>query len=229
MRTLTVGSLPYLLAQVTGHQHPDDTIPTLAGIRLEADATHLYAIATDRYTIAVARTALGKDSRGSEGFAGFLSTTDVKTLGAMSRATRTRAAVLTPLPEALAVRFGEHTINLPRHQGECDRFPAWRTLVRPALEGEPNLVAEVGLSPGLLARWTAHLPACDRYTPLVVWATAPDKPVVLARGADFLGVQMPVKLDHDQTGRARVREQWTTALNPAAATAAEPSTMRAAA
>lgn len=219
MRTLTVADLPHLLAQVADHRYRDPySLPTLAGVRLEADTTHLYAVATDRFTLAVARTPLGTDSHDSAGFAAFLTATDLTTLTALAKATRTRTATLTEQPDTLTVRLDQHRLDLPAHHQERDTFPQWRPLLRPALRGEPALAEEIGLAPWLLARWTAHLPARDRYTPLLVWGTGPGEPLVLARGEDFLGLQMPVTLEDRDNSRARVREQWEPVLALAPAT-----------
>jgi hypothetical protein len=215
MRTLTVPNLPYLLAQVADHQHHDVTLPYLAGIALEADTTHLYAIASDRFTLAAARTPLDpQHSADSTGFIAFLTSTDVKTVSALARATRTRTATLTQRTNTLAVRFGDHRLNLPHHPDLIGKLPQWRTLLHTALTSEPDLGVEIGLSPRLLARWSRNLHPADQNTPLIAWTKGPGEPLLIARGPDFLGAQMPVRLASPDTARADVRRDWLPALTP---------------
>ncbi|GHE28812.1 hypothetical protein GCM10018781_80880 [Kitasatospora indigofera] len=225
--SLTLTDLPTLVGQLTPHISPDETLPVLHGIYLEATGTHLFACATDRYTFALTR----REAPDSAPWKAVLTRADLLALRALFPARR-RAADLTLTFEPPA---GEHDPDGHLTIGDADRalrlsanaplaglFPKWRPLFAAALAAEPQLTDEAHLNAAYLARW-AKAPA-ERYEPLTVWSAGPEKPLLIAAGHGFLGLQMPVKADTrpgrtatDRRDRAALRTTWTDALNTPAA------------
>lgn len=72
----------------------------------------------------------------------------------------------------------------------------------------------------MLSRW-AHAPV-DRYDPLTIWSAGTGKPLLVAAGHAFLGLQMPVRRDEkpgapaaDRRDRTALRTTWTDTLTTA--------------
>jgi hypothetical protein len=207
-----------MLRRVTPHTSTDTTVPMLCGIHLEMDGPTLYAVASDRYTFAISRhraTILGTTP---ERWTAFLTSVDLRTLATLRPAWTGQATVLTFHDDGrLSVHLGEQTVTLPDRSDLHTKFPHWRPIVRDALTAEPHLVDDLHMSPLLLARWSKGLPTWEQREPLTIWTAGPNKPVVLARGAHFLGIQMPIRVtpneDYDENGsstpsRADVRHVW---------------------
>ncbi|WP_037573551.1 beta clamp domain-containing protein [Phaeacidiphilus oryzae] len=223
---LPIHDLNALLAQVAPHMYTDayDLLPPLNGVLLETDASHLYAVATDRYSFAIARTRPARE-RGAipaaQRWRALLSPADLRALRTMRPLAAEEPAELDYRPgRQLEIRIGEQTLRTADRSEKAERFPNWRSLLAQTLEREPELPDDLALNPTYLARWSKGIPRQDRYVPLTVWATGAGKPIVFARGEDFIGLQMPVTRepsDDQPTGREAVRHAWA-----ADATAAEP-------
>ena len=209
----TLREFTHLLREVAPHLGTDDTLPMLCGIHLESDGRYLYAAATDRYTIAVARRPLADDGT-PEPWTAFLTTADLKAVHAITPPRSNGTATLHLDNTHLNVRIGEHTLTLPDRTKEAASFPKWRPLLADALACEPHLTDDLRLQPSFLARWSKSAATGERWTPLTIWASAPDKPVVLARGEDFIGLLMPVRYDRPApAGRQAIRTAWAETLH----------------
>ncbi|MEV7675876.1 hypothetical protein [Streptomyces sp. NPDC088752] len=190
----------------------DEFIPALHGVRLETDDTFLYAIASDRYTLAVARYR----HHGLDG-APF-----ARTLPAHALASLRRRAADQPGGDPVTVTLAETRLRFTAPQGEVgvgvddgQEFFGWRGVLRGVIEQIHTETGTDGPFPvfdtRLLARWTD----IDHYLRLRVTA---DRQGALLVGEDFLGAQMPLRTRHDgfDTGLAddldQIRALWDDAL-----------------
>jgi hypothetical protein len=183
--TINAHQLKLLLDQTVDHMGPDNLEP-LYGIRLDVDSKYLYAVATDRFTIAAARYRLDKGEQGQEPWARLIPGDIVPALrewidsmkGAtyvtISTTEDARLVFTGPLSEfRVAVVLGLE-------------FPDWRGLLRgiaaQTVDGEPF----PALNTDFLPRWAAIRQS------LRTRITA-DKKAVLFFGQDFIGAQMPAR------------------------------------
>lgn len=179
--TINAHSLGRLLDKVSGHMG-GEYVEVINGIRLDVDATHLYTVASDRYTMAVARH---KHEGDGEAFA--------RTIP---------ARYLRSLREWATLQQGQHSITISTEPGRLIftspadelrisvtdnlQFPDWRGLIRSALDQPAQEEPFTALNAGFLARWNA---AGEM---LRVRVTAEDKAVTVF-APDFVGVQMPIR------------------------------------
>lgn len=179
--TINAHRLGRLLDKVSGHMGSEYT-EVIHGIRLDVDSTHLYAVASDRYTMAAARH---KHDGDGEAFA--------RTIP---------ARYLRSLREWATLQEGQHSITISTEPGRLVftspadelriavtdnlEFPDWRGLIRSALDQPAQGEPFTALSAGFLARWSA---AGDT---LRVRVTAEDKAVAIF-ATDFVGLQMPIR------------------------------------
>ncbi|MFJ4091204.1 hypothetical protein ACIPYS_06430 [Kitasatospora sp. NPDC089913] len=222
--TVTTTALPRFVAQLTPHISTDTTLPPLGGIYLEADGTHLFAAATDRYTIAVTRT----EATESEPWKAVVLRADLTALRALFPARRRTADLhlthhrgCTRTPDGLlTVGDGTRSLTLSANASLARKFPKWRRLFADALAAEPRQDTETLYNADFLARWAR---AADRNQPLTTWSAGPGKPLLVAAGPDFLGLHMPVALPahrpdtpaRDRQDRAALRTTWADTLTPA--------------
>jgi hypothetical protein len=207
-----IADFPYLLQQVSDHMSADRTLPALNGVYFEARGAFLYAVATDRYTLAVARRRLEK--RPSRPWAVLVGERELKPLRAFVGFNRR-----TPLTLAhrrgedgpvLTVRAGAQSLEVP---GAAFKLPGlwtggeWRTKLAEHLHTVPDLRQDIALNPTLLARW-GRSGGADRHTPVRAWTSGPGKPLVITCGADFIGLHMPVRVTADAPQRADIIAGW---------------------
>ncbi|MEU1419207.1 hypothetical protein [Kitasatospora sp. NPDC005751] len=224
--SVTITDLPHLVRQLTPHIATDDTLPPIHGIYLEATGTHLFAAATDRYTFALTRR---EATEAAHPWKAFIARTDLTALRALfpTRNRPTDLFLTYTAPKAvdrsdarLAVGDGTRSLSLSAHAPLAAKFPAWRPLFADALAAEPRQDTEACYNADLLARWAK---AAHRYQPLTTWTAGPGKPLLIAAGPDFLGLQMPVRAAEHKSGtparerhdRAALRTTWTDTLTAA--------------
>ncbi|MFD9691052.1 hypothetical protein ACFWXO_35415 [Kitasatospora sp. NPDC059088] len=224
--SVTLADLPRIVRQLTPHISPDNTLPPIHGIYLEADGTHLFAAATDRYTFALTR----REAAETEPWKAFIARPDLTALRALFP-TRNRPADLTlahhrgctRTPEGLlTLSDGTRSLNLSANARQAKNFPKWRPLFATALAAEPYQDTEACYRPEFLARWAK---AAENHQPLTTWSTGPGKPLLVAAGPDFLGLHMPIHLpDHkpetpvrDRYDRTALRTVWADTLTTATA------------
>lgn len=219
---ITVPDFRTMLNQVTPHISTDDTLPLLCGVRIEACRDGVFLIATDRFSLAVAR----HPEPPVDLWTAFMTTADIKAYRALAAAAGTRAASLELDCGDVRITVGGYTLPLPDRTG-LGAFPDWRKRLRDAVASAPHLTDPVSLAPHLLVRWNTPVPGhqprrtrtantgagVDRGGALTVWSGGPHEPVVFARGDHFLGAQMPIRFKDDTTDRAAaVRDAWSGAL-----------------
>jgi hypothetical protein len=182
--TINAHQLGRLIDKVRSHIGSEYT-EVLNGIRLDVDATHLHAVASDRYTLAAARYRLTDDDQNGKPFA--------RTIP---------AAYLNSVREWITTQEGQTCITISATTGRLvlttpdtqmsipvtddQEFPDWRGLLRTVLDQPSGEELFPALSAGFLARWSN---AADN---LRVRITAEDKAIAVF-GDDFIGAQMPTR------------------------------------
>ncbi|MGW6557578.1 DNA polymerase III subunit beta family protein [Streptomyces hydrogenans] len=195
----------------------DHTLPVLHGVRLEADAEHLYAVATDRYTLAAARYRHHR----LDG-APFTRTVPARALPALRRWLTDQpgdaAVALTPTDGKLrfATAAGEMTLTTD----DAQDYIGWRGLLRDVLTQTTDRPEDDAdndrehlsvLDARLLTRFTT----ADTHLRI---RTGPGGAPALLVGEDFLGAQSPLRSGHESVGAGTddtlggVRALWETSL-----------------
>lgn len=218
---LDTADLRSALSAVVKHVSPSkDDAPALQGVRVLVDPTtqHVYVMATDRYTLALARVSIWEDLAGY-GSAGVveldLSVDDVadvlrifRPVGKDGPQERVRLRVDTPLALTLTDASGlftmpdqDRTLTLPVqcHEGFPDVRRILARLVRTAMAllaesrdsaGSPVIAADAAYT----ARFAAAGKAYAR--PLYHLQSAEARAAILYRvGDSFLGALMPLAVD----------------------------------
>ncbi|MFD7645727.1 hypothetical protein ACFV4P_34365 [Kitasatospora sp. NPDC059795] len=216
--SIVVNDLHRLIGQLAPHICTDDTLPPLTGIHLQVTGGRLTAAATDRHTIAIATRETEETDEPSD-WTALLDRADLHALRTLFPArTAGQGLRLTYRPPTaedpdgrLLFTLHGRTLTLSANAGRAARFPKLRPIVSTALEAEPRLTSPACFNADYLARWRK---AADRYTPITVWSAGPEAPLVVAIGPDFLGLQMPVRIDLRADGgacfanRDSVRADW---------------------
>ncbi|WP_329028233.1 hypothetical protein [Streptomyces sp. NBC_00690] len=161
-----------------------NSIPQLAGIRLEADATFLYAVASDRYTIAAARYRhQGLDSE--------LFARRTISAGSLPSLREWIAAQPGQTPVTLTVTEDRVRFTTPFSDlgiaAPTSIFIDWRGALRSVIE---QLTDEGVPFPALDTHLLARFTAADDIVRVRITA---NQEAVLIVGEDFLGAQMPAR------------------------------------
>jgi len=205
-------SLHRMLQQVTPHMpDPDDYLPALASIRIEAtDDGWLYAVATDRYTFAVARHETLADTSGT----GFVPAALVPAVTAwLKQAADNAESIVLTLPAgdqtSLTLRApGRGRLVIGAEASDYKGIPDWRKILHAQLEAEPAAVPITGFTTQFLARWQ------HADYKVHAWQAGPGKPfIVVAESDDFIGLQMPVRFEKT---REDIAFGWLAATTPRA-------------
>ncbi|WP_329117470.1 hypothetical protein [Streptomyces sp. NBC_01465] len=221
-----IADFPHLLNQLSGHMHPlRHDIPHLNGIYFEATGTHLYAVATDRHTLAVVKRPL--EAGPEREWEAFVTADALKSVRAFVRLNRREPIYLDYVrgmyDDVLSVTAGRQTLAVPTLDDQELGSPwrsdnpkwLWRNVLTDALAGAPDLRQEAHFSPRLLARWGTAGGAVG-HEPLTVWAAGPNRPLVIACGTDFIGLHMPIRVDGSIVHPLKsIRADWAD-LAPAA-------------
>jgi hypothetical protein len=178
--TINAHQLGLLLDKVTGHT-AGDYVPALHGIRLDVDAAYLYAVASDRYTLAAARYRHVAE--------------DVEPF-----ARTIPAEYLRVLREWVSAQAGQHCITISTSPGrltfsspqtdfaisvvDSQLYPDWRGILRGILRQPVTEAPFPALDASFLGRWSS---AGDQVR---VKFTADEKAAILFAD-DFIGAQMP--------------------------------------
>ncbi|MER5419889.1 hypothetical protein [Streptosporangium roseum] len=188
--SMTGRELRQFLGAVLPHASSDSAFPPLTVVTFDAEGASLYALATDRYTLGVAR------HRMVEGVsAPFTLTVAAATVQAIVRQIKPRAAVrLTLTGEGLTVDQldPQVTYRLPA-SGERPVLPNWRAWFAERLADKPTAVITsahgIALNPAYLARFRS---ACRDRLPLEMRPAG--RHVAITCGEHFLGLIGPMDL-----------------------------------
>lgn len=200
MTTINAHKLQRMISQTLPHVSPDDTVPPINGIRFECDGVHIHALASDRYTFAVARTKVREET---DTWSLTISEADLKWFTAWL-GTHEGDTILNLVAQdtGLAVTDDRGTVLVP---AKDHVFPKWQHLFRDALQDASTSGDLVSLDTTMLARWK------HADTHLRIWQTTPEKPLLLV-GDDFLGLQMPARYIGDSKDRLTVLDHWSRSL-----------------
>lgn len=180
--TINAYQLKLLLDKTADHMGHED-IEQLHGIRLDVDSQYLYAVASDRYTLAAARYRLNHGDQNQEPWARTIPGDIVPALRQWLD-TMKGAEYITISTAKDRLVFDGPLVDLTVATNTALEFPDWRGLLRgiaaQTVEGEPF----PALNADFLQRWSATGQS------LRTRVTA-DKKAVLFFGEDFIGAQMP--------------------------------------
>jgi hypothetical protein len=185
--TIIAYQLSELLRKTTPHIGRDMGYGPIQCLRLEHDGRHLHAIATDRYTMAVAR----QRTRTTTKWATSIHANRIDALTAWITAITADGnrhdITIDPGEYDITFTEGVNRITIPTDQGP---WPEWRGIFRTALTYDSGESPYSAITSKLLARWE-H--AGDQ---LRTWQATSTKPIVIV-GTNFLGVQMPSRFTGD--------------------------------
>ena len=206
--TINAHQLGRLIDKTTDHSS-DDSIESLHGIRLDVDARYLYAIASDRYTLAAARYRLDHGDTAQGPWARTVPGEHIpalrKWLSSHKGASRiTVEAVEDRIVFGSAQATYSVTVNLGLE------FPDWRGLLRTisdaTVDGEPF--------PAINPRFLARFGSTEDTLRLRITA---DRQAALLIGEDFIGAMMPARfagigpVKEETLASARDLWHWTLA------------------
>jgi hypothetical protein len=198
--TINAHKLQRLIKQTRPHISPDHTLPPINGIRFECDGIHIHALATDRFTFAVARAKVREESDT------WTATISEQTLGWLVPWLENHEGntILDLLPGAdgLTITDDDGKLTVPATD---HTFPKWQGLFRDALTDAATSGEMVSVDTKMLARWE------KADTHLRTWQTGPEKPILFV-GDDFIGLQMPARYSGDGKDRDSVLGAWSGTL-----------------
>ncbi|MGX1220405.1 hypothetical protein [Streptomyces ambofaciens] len=204
--SLTAYQLTELLRRVDPHVGRHSGYGSIEGVHLDYDGQHLHAVATDRYTLAVARErAVGTAPAWKLTISAAEWTDSVTALRAWADSHPGQENIhLTAGTDGLTATSNRGKLVLPASAGH---FPEWRDLIRTALHHGPTESPWSGFQSRLLARWQ------DAGERITTWQSAYDKPVVVY-ATNFIGLQMPMRIG-DEEGPEGRWESWKGSLGEA--------------
>ncbi|MGW5529454.1 hypothetical protein [Streptomyces xanthochromogenes] len=178
--TINAHQMQLLLDKTINHMGKEGFVH---GVRLDADARFLYAVASDRYTLAVARYAHGMDEQASEPWAHTIP-------GAYVPALRDWLASIGGATD-LKVETSDNQMTFVAPQTSYRVTAAadvmtfdWRGILRSTATQETEEAPFPALSSDLLARWAGA-------GQILHTRVSANRKAVLFFGEDFIGAQMP--------------------------------------
>lgn len=201
MTTILASDLLRMLTQVAPHASKDDTLPVITAIHLESRDGYLFAVTTDRFTMAIARQPILNTVEWKTA----IPVTHLATLTAWLKGESDITLYLRPGDQPrIALTGAENSLTLTT-LGTSQKMPDWRVLVRKYLDMEVGPIPLTGVTSKYLARWK------DAAQILHVWQAAPMAPLVFMDDrSEFIGMQMPVR--NDQTNRDELADPWRKCL-----------------
>jgi hypothetical protein len=194
-------------ATVLPHVGGDDYLPMLTVVNVQLGDGEIVLAATDRYTLAAYRTKLddwvkdGETAHAVEPITVNLRASDLRRVFAFTRADRKTPAKWNVEVERVTVELGSGEVLSVRTMET--EFVNWRKILSEVGERSEETASVVGLNPSKLAKLTASADAVrrihgDRPGPMLLWAGASRlKPVFATVGSVFVGLIMPVRLEHE--------------------------------
>lgn len=201
MITIADHTLSRLVAQTRPHVGNLVDAEAVQCITFDHDGRHLYAMATNRYTIAVSRTQLtsGED----EPWHAIVHRTQLPELAAAVKLLDADTVQLERTDDQLVLSGKRgHRVAVdfsPFTQKPLD----WRKLLLPALE-KPAADIQMAMDPKFFGAWK-NLPK-----PVQMWSTGEGR-MSLIVAADFLGGQMPIRREGGDVELRRELDAWLAA------------------
>lgn len=210
MITIADHALSRLVAQTKPHMGEKYEPEAVQSIAFDHDGTHLYAMATNRRTLAVSRTQIVSGS--DKPWTALIHRLQVPELAAAIRLLDTKPLNLERTDTQL-ILSGESGSRIAIALTAPDKEPLdWRKVLLPALD-KPAATSQMAMDPKLFGAWKA-LPG-----PIQIWSTGENQ-MSLIVAADFLGAQMPVRRDTEDLTLRRELDAWKAAKREAPAEAA---------
>lgn len=185
----------------------DETIKSLHGIRFDVDGRYLYAVASDRYTLAVARYKLDHGDTAQEPWACTIPGTSLKALREWT-ASHKGAAPIKIRDDEDAVVFHSQQATLSVTVDRSLEFPDWRGLLRTITE----YAVEERPFPAFDSSKLARFGSTEDYFRVRVSA---DEKAALLVSEDFIGAVMPARFSGlspvsvETFEKARELWEWT--------------------
>lgn len=202
MITIADRTLSRLVAQTKPHMAGKDDPEALQSIIFDHDGTYLYAMATNRFTMAVSRTQI--TSSDDKPWTAVVHRLQVPEVEAAIKLLDTKPIDIERTTTQL-VLSGESGSRIAVNLSQPDQEPlSWRKFLLPLLEKKPD-TAEMSMTPKFFGAWK-NLPG-----PVSMWCVGDMKPTLIL-ASDFIGMQMPVRTSesHDLTVR-RELDAWKAA------------------
>lgn len=229
--SISAKTLRMMLAAVLPHGGVDDTLPTLNAVRLEVRGGVLYLIATDRYSIGVARQPVpGATIAPVPDQDGLLGLADAQNLYERLEGRDVGPATIVITDGEIAVDYGDAVDSWTQVRLMGSTWPDWRKVLREVLAAEPGsldnrfgidmrLLARFSIDPGRYGAWEDDegyvKPEWDAEAARVRIVRPKAPTVLVARGNWFLGAAMPARLDRSDTATAPSWDDWAAVCRPA--------------
>lgn len=181
--TINAHQLGRLIDKTINHTGSEYTEP-LNGIRLDVDAKNLYAVATDRYTLAVARYQLNHREQDQQPWARTIPAGHLRALREWIDS-QAGADYVSIAAEDHYLHFGGTQTELRIGVSPGMEFPDWRGLLRGMVEQTVEGELFPAFNSGYLSRFNTGDILCARFT-------ADQKPAVVF-AEDFIGALMPAR------------------------------------
>jgi hypothetical protein len=199
--TIADHTLSRLVAQTRPHVGNLNDAEAVQCITFDHDGRHLYAMATNRYTIAVSRTQVtGGDD---EPWSAIVHRQQLPEVAAAVKLLDANTVRLERTKDQL-ILSGERGHRIAVDLSPYAKKPLdWRKLLLPALE-KPAADAQMAMDPRFFGAWK-NLPK-----PVQMWSTGEGR-MALIIAADFLGGQMPLRREGGDVELRRELEAWQAA------------------
>lgn len=197
MITIADHTLSRLVEQARPHMGAGYEPEAVQALNLDHDGQYLYAMATNRYTMAVARTRLinGTD----EPWSAAISRVQVPELKAAIRLLDHKSITL-ELGDDQLILSGESGSRIAIDLLSTNSSHDWRKIMLPALE-KKAASTRMAMAPKYFGAWK-NLPG-----PVEMWSTGENR-IALIVAADFLGAQMPVRREGEDATLRRELDSW---------------------
>ena len=181
--TINAHQLKLLLDKTIDHMG-NEYVEPLHGIRLDVDARYIYAVASDRYTIAAARYRLNHGDQNQEPWARTIPAGYLQPLSEWIQSMKGAGLItISTAQDRLVFEGPQSDLSIAVTPGL--EFPDWRGLLRSMLE----TTVEGDLFPCLNSGYLSRFNTGDN---LRVRFTADQKPAVVF-SEDFIGALMPAR------------------------------------
>lgn len=202
MITIADHTLSRLVAQTKPHMGDRNDVEALQSITFDHDGTYLYAMATNRFTLGVARTQLMQAD--AEPWTAIVHRSQVPELAAAIRLLDTKPINVERTGSQL-ILSGESgsRININLLQAKQGP-PSWRKYLLPQLD-KAAATTQMAMTPKCFGAWK------DLPGPVQMWSVGEGKPTLIV-AADFIGMQMPVRSrESDDLTLRRELDAWQAA------------------
>ena len=201
MITIADHTLSRLVAQTRPHVGNLIDAEAVQCITFDHDGSHLYAMATNRFTIAVSRTQVtGGDDKP---WHAIVHRTQLPELAAAVKLLDADSVQLERTDDQL-IFSGKRGHRVAVDLSPYAKVPLdWRKILLPSLE-KPASPTQMAMDPKFFGAWK-NLPK-----PLQMWSTGEGR-VSLIVAADFLGAQMPIRREGADLELRRELDAWLAA------------------